>query len=191
MDPNSTPPNTANTDRVFVLVLCLGTVIVIVMMLSFSYLFLRYRSTVPLLDPVSWANQRAIALRPAHLNHDGVVIGIEEQTLDSLPRMLYSKKVCQSFKSAEGNELDEGEDKKCCSICLSDYKESEVVRIIPHCGHMFHIHCIDKWLRQQATCPICRTSPLPSLRSTPLAEEAPPTTILTVHDHDSTRPFPR
>jgi hypothetical protein len=180
MDTNSTSPHLGNFSAVYGIVLSLVTVILIVVILLLTDRFVRSR----------WANDRAIALNTAHLNPDGVAIGIDEQTLDSFPKMLYSQKVCESFKSAEEKELDKAEDNKCCSICLSDYEESEVVRVIPNCGHMFHMDCIDEWLRLHATCPICRTSPLPSLRSTPLLQEAPPTTILTVLDHDSILPFP-
>lgn len=41
-------------------------------------------------------------------------------------------------------------------ICLSEYKEKELLRIIPYCGHSFHLSCIDMWLRKQTTCPVCR-----------------------------------
>lgn len=41
-------------------------------------------------------------------------------------------------------------------ICLGEYKEKEVLRIIPYCGHTFHLSCIDVWLRKQSTCPVCR-----------------------------------
>lgn len=90
---------------------------------------------------------------------DGVVIQINEAALDSsCPTMIYSHKSCNSLKSGDSDE--EAEDiKSCCSICLSDYRDSEVVRVIPHCGHMFHTVCIDQWLRSHATCPICRISP--------------------------------
>ncbi|KAL8554357.1 hypothetical protein ACS0TY_002510 [Phlomoides rotata] len=45
-----------------------------------------------------------------------------------------------------------------CAICLSDYQEKEVMRIMPKCGHTFHVSCIDIWLRKQSTCPVCRLS---------------------------------
>ncbi|KAL1356049.1 hypothetical protein HN51_023255 [Arachis hypogaea] len=43
-----------------------------------------------------------------------------------------------------------------CVICLADYKEQELLRMIPKCGHCFHVSCIDMWLRKQSTCPVCR-----------------------------------
>ncbi|XP_047149635.1 RING-H2 finger protein ATL79-like [Vigna umbellata] len=45
-----------------------------------------------------------------------------------------------------------------CVIFLAEYKEKEVLRIIPKCGHTFHLSCIDMWLRKQSTCPVCRLS---------------------------------
>jgi hypothetical protein len=164
--------------------------ILVAIIVFLLYYFVRKRQGVPLTDPLSWANGRAITLHTAHLNHHGVATGIDQETLDSFPKMIYSKKVCQPFKSAEGKELEEAEDKKCCSICLSDYKDSDVVSVIPDCSHMFHKDCIDEWLRLHATCPLCRTSPRPSVGFNPFAEEAPPTNILTVLDHESIHPFP-
>lgn len=45
-----------------------------------------------------------------------------------------------------------------CSICLGEYREKEILRIMPTCRHNFHLECIDVWLRKQTTCPICRIS---------------------------------
>ncbi|XP_027341043.1 NEP1-interacting protein 1-like [Abrus precatorius] len=45
----------------------------------------------------------------------------------------------------------------CCSICFQDFEDGEFIRILPNCGHFFHLVCIDKWLVQQGSCPMCRT----------------------------------
>ncbi|KAF7826111.1 RING-H2 finger protein ATL67 [Senna tora] len=47
-----------------------------------------------------------------------------------------------------------------CPICINEYEESEVMRIMPHCGHYFHLNCIDEWLKINWSCPVCRHSPL-------------------------------
>jgi hypothetical protein len=43
-------------------------------------------------------------------------------------------------------------------VCLEEYQAKDVVRVLPYCGHAFHVACIDAWLKQQSTCPICRAS---------------------------------
>jgi E3 ubiquitin-protein ligase RNF38/44 len=44
-----------------------------------------------------------------------------------------------------------------CPICLEDYEPGEVLRAL-QCSHShkFHRSCVDKWLKQKATCPICQ-----------------------------------
>ena len=45
-----------------------------------------------------------------------------------------------------------------CTVCLSEYHGEDVLRILPYCGHSFHVTCIDIWLQQHSTCPVCRIS---------------------------------
>ncbi|KAJ5071744.1 hypothetical protein M0811_09904 [Anaeramoeba ignava] len=45
---------------------------------------------------------------------------------------------------------------KNCPICLESFQESEKLRILP-CLHFFHKSCIDPWLNNHDTCPICKT----------------------------------
>ncbi|ROL43946.1 RING finger protein 44 [Anabarilius grahami] len=42
-----------------------------------------------------------------------------------------------------------------CQICFSEYKGGERLRMLP-CLHDYHVKCIDRWLKENATCPICR-----------------------------------
>ncbi|GAB4834152.1 hypothetical protein Ancab_032416 [Ancistrocladus abbreviatus] len=93
-----------------------------------------------------------------------VDIGIDEATLLSYPKLLYSPKVNLPKKDSTAS---------CCSICLADYKSNDLLRLLPDCGHVFHLRCVDPWLRLRSSCPVCRTSPLPTPLSTPLAEVVP------------------
>lgn len=45
-----------------------------------------------------------------------------------------------------------------CTVCLSEYQGEDMLRILPYCGHSFHVTCIDLWLQQNSTCPVCRIS---------------------------------
>ncbi|KAL3642768.1 hypothetical protein CASFOL_013583 [Castilleja foliolosa] len=100
---------------------------------------------------------------PPNSDDHAVEIGIDEETLTGYPKLLYSEaKVSHNYSSSS-----------CCSICLADYKSSDMLRVLPECGHLFHLKCVDPWLRRHPTCPVCRTSPMPSPMSTPLAEVVP------------------
>ncbi|GLT89056.1 hypothetical protein SLE2022_070590 [Rubroshorea leprosula] len=47
------------------------------------------------------------------------------------------------------------EDELTCSVCLEQVNVGDLVRSLP-CLHQFHANCIDPWLRQQGTCPVCK-----------------------------------
>ncbi|XP_070607119.1 E3 ubiquitin-protein ligase RNF149 isoform X1 [Erythrolamprus reginae] len=42
-----------------------------------------------------------------------------------------------------------------CAICIENYKAKDTVRLLP-CKHIFHKQCIDPWLLEQRTCPMCK-----------------------------------
>ncbi|KAJ8646448.1 hypothetical protein MRB53_008196 [Persea americana] len=46
------------------------------------------------------------------------------------------------------------DDSECC-ICLSQYEDGAELHSLP-CNHHFHSGCIVKWLRINATCPLCK-----------------------------------
>uniref|UniRef100_A0ACD5YP19 Uncharacterized protein n=1 Tax=Avena sativa TaxID=4498 RepID=A0ACD5YP19_AVESA len=45
-----------------------------------------------------------------------------------------------------------------CSVCLAEMADGEKGRLLPGCGHRFHVECIDRWFRTNSTCPICRVA---------------------------------
>ncbi|PKA45788.1 Putative RING-H2 finger protein ATL71 [Apostasia shenzhenica] len=92
--------------------------------------------------------------------------GLSDEALSGYPTVVYSQ-VTTSEKAAAATAA------VCCSICLADYNDSDELRRLPECGHLFHVLCVDPWLRQHPTCPVCRTSPLQSPAATPLAEVTP------------------
>nr|GLL24662.1 RING-H2 finger protein ATL70-like [Ipomoea trifida] len=107
------------------------------------------------------ANQRPQPRDPQ--NSGATEKGLDEETLLSYPKLVFSQVSRKDSTAAT-----------CCSICLADYKSSDTLRLLPECGHLFHLKCVDPWLRLHPTCPVCRTSPLPTPHSTPLADNAVP-----------------
>uniref|UniRef100_A0A1D1Z208 RING-type E3 ubiquitin transferase n=1 Tax=Anthurium amnicola TaxID=1678845 RepID=A0A1D1Z208_9ARAE len=77
-----------------------------------------------------------------------------------------------TYKSGEG--LVEGTD---CAVCLGEFGDGELLRLLPKCSHAFHIPCIDTWLRSHLNCPLCRAPilapPSPSLPPPPHPVTAP------------------
>jgi hypothetical protein len=42
-----------------------------------------------------------------------------------------------------------------CCICQEEYTENDKVYILP-CSHAHHKTCLDDWLKEKKSCPICR-----------------------------------
>eukprot|EP00931_Biecheleriopsis_adriatica_P077974 TRINITY_DN51448_c0_g1_i1.p1 TRINITY_DN51448_c0_g1~~TRINITY_DN51448_c0_g1_i1.p1 ORF type:complete len:576 (+),score=137.38 TRINITY_DN51448_c0_g1_i1:56-1783(+) len=53
---------------------------------------------------------------------------------------------------AEGGTSEEN---KACTICCENFSEGENLRLLP-CLHRYHVACIDRWLTQSRTCPVCK-----------------------------------
>ncbi|XP_071234357.1 RING finger protein 150-like [Salvelinus alpinus] len=49
-----------------------------------------------------------------------------------------------------------------CAVCIEGYKPNDVVRILP-CRHLFHKNCVDPWLLDHRTCPMCKIDILKAL----------------------------
>nr|XP_057938969.1 RING finger protein 150-like isoform X2 [Doryrhamphus excisus] len=49
-----------------------------------------------------------------------------------------------------------------CAVCIEAYKPNDVVRVLP-CRHVFHKHCVDPWLHDHQTCPMCKMNILKAL----------------------------
>lgn len=52
-------------------------------------------------------------------------------------------------------KYEESEEKNTCSICLEDFKNGSIVRILL-CMHLFHANCIDEWCASNSKCPLCK-----------------------------------
>ncbi|KAK0053424.1 NEP1-interacting protein 1 [Biomphalaria pfeifferi] len=72
---------------------------------------------------------------------------LTKSEIDVLPTAVHNKNMISDGEEASSDVR--------CSICLKDFKTGDQKRILP-CVHNFHIECGDKWLRMNATCPVCR-----------------------------------
>lgn len=72
--------------------------------------------------------------------------GLTRESVAKIPKITITDK----------NKVDASGERVSCSVCLQDFQLGETARSLPHCHHMFHIPCIDKWLLGHASCPLCR-----------------------------------
>jgi E3 ubiquitin-protein ligase RNF38/44 len=70
--------------------------------------------------------------------------GLTKAYIDQLPSYLYKPDTHQSIN-----------DQTCCVVCMCDFEARQLLRVLP-CSHEFHARCVDKWLKTNRTCPICR-----------------------------------
>ncbi|XP_068641131.1 E3 ubiquitin-protein ligase ATL6-like [Aristolochia californica] len=93
----------------------------------------------PLLFSQSWALSRLwISQRST---------GVDPSVVDTLPTFQYSR--------VKDRRL--GKSSLECAVCLNEFKAEETIRLLPRCNHIFHPVCIDAWLTNNSTCPVCRS----------------------------------
>ncbi|WVZ55307.1 hypothetical protein U9M48_005982 [Paspalum notatum var. saurae] len=76
--------------------------------------------------------------------------GLRKKALRALPTLAYEDAVAAAAGGEEKPALAE------CAICLSEFAPREEIRLLPHCGHGFHVACVDTWLAAHSSCPSCR-----------------------------------
>ncbi|KAM0891162.1 hypothetical protein ACQ4PT_026576 [Festuca glaucescens] len=96
--------------------------------------------------------------------------GLDEASMASLP----------SRAVAKGEAMH-------CAVCITELAAGEAARVLPRCGHGFHVACVDMWLKSHSTCPLCRRPavdappmPPPPVQAPEADQEAPnfPTNVL-------------
>lgn len=69
--------------------------------------------------------------------------GLKKKVVNSLPKFTYAE---------DGDRRKWSE----CAICLTEFGAGDEVRVLPQCGHGFHVACVDTWLASHSSCPSCR-----------------------------------
>ncbi|XP_020570920.1 RING-H2 finger protein ATL8-like [Phalaenopsis equestris] len=70
--------------------------------------------------------------------------GLKKKALRALPKTSFDCTVAARGRLAE------------CPICLAEFVQGDEIRILPQCGHGFHVSCVDTWLGSNSSCPSCR-----------------------------------
>lgn len=90
-----------------------------------------------------------------------------DSEIENLPTRKINKQMLEKRKSAResragpssasGNSSTDTAENDKCAVCLGEYEDGEEVKHLP-CTHMFHAECIDRWLKVNRICPVCKQS---------------------------------
>lgn len=90
--------------------------------------------------------------RAALAAHGGLLLspshGLNPEVIKTFPTFKYSTVKNQKI----GNRALE------CAVCLCEFENDDTLRLLPRCNHAFHPDCIDSWLKDHTTCPVCRAN---------------------------------
>jgi hypothetical protein len=89
--------------------------------------------------------------------------GLRKKALGALPKLAYEDAVAAAAAARGGSAAAAGDRRGEvlvlgeCAICLSEFAPREgEIRVLPQCGHGFHVACVDTWLGAHSSCPSCR-----------------------------------
>jgi hypothetical protein len=155
------PPSSSPGSHTFVTALIItGSALAVLVLCLFLFLFVRRRRRrrealleaalapaapdgVGVLDRL--ADQEAEGEEIVHHAWHIRTVGLDEAAIESIPLTRY-----RAGASAD------------CAVCLGEFVDGELLRLLPRCAHAFHVRCIDTWLRAHVNCPFCRSHVLDS-----------------------------
>lgn len=139
-----------------------------IIMISVSALLLLGIITVFIRQCVVMAERRAAAAESAAGSLSGWrPPGLSVEMIGAFPTMTY----------AEAKGLRDGSGELECAVCISEFEEEEVLRLLPGCCHVFHPECIDAWLAAHVTCPICRADLVAAAQTLVAEDHDPPPSV--------------
>uniref|UniRef100_A0A8C0GVQ4 E3 ubiquitin-protein ligase RNF43 n=1 Tax=Chelonoidis abingdonii TaxID=106734 RepID=A0A8C0GVQ4_CHEAB len=79
---------------------------------------------------------------------------LQQQTMQAISRLAIRKYQARCRQAALRDSASSCSSAPICAICLEEFSEGQELRIIS-CSHEFHRECVDPWLQQHHTCPLC------------------------------------
>jgi len=86
---------------------------------------------------------------PSYLEED--TVQLRKDAMERMAKILENSIEIVKYKETEEEEP--------CAICLEPLETGVEVRVL-WCKHLFHVDCIDPWLLNRQTCPLCKDNVL-------------------------------
>ncbi|XP_041369395.1 E3 ubiquitin-protein ligase RNF38-like isoform X2 [Gigantopelta aegis] len=84
------------------------------------------------------------------------LLNLAERLGEAKPRGLTKADIKQLPAYCFNSEMRRSDlDQTSCVVCMCDFENRQLLRVLP-CSHEFHAKCVDKWLKTNRTCPVCR-----------------------------------
>eukprot|EP01134_Creolimax_fragrantissima_P003968 CFRG3968T1 len=104
---------------------------------------------------------KRIALEHARLQEAEEVKRLAKEKIEAIVNALevsVYKKTMPGADLEAGIMQDDEEEADCCAICLEEMEDEDEIRLLPLCVHgtNFHLVCLDQWLMDVQSCPMCK-----------------------------------
>uniref|UniRef100_A0A8C0FNM4 RING-type E3 ubiquitin transferase n=1 Tax=Bubo bubo TaxID=30461 RepID=A0A8C0FNM4_BUBBB len=79
---------------------------------------------------------------------------LQQQTMQAIGQLATRRYQSRCRQAPRWDSTSSCSSAPVCAICLEEFSEGQELRIIS-CSHEFHRDCVDPWLQQHHTCPLC------------------------------------
>ncbi|KAG7569205.1 Zinc finger RING-type [Arabidopsis thaliana x Arabidopsis arenosa] len=142
----TTPPGTTQTKANDPIVVVITVMFLVIFFMVFGSIFCRrsnarfYSRSSVFRSTDADAESRVVRIRRSTAR------GLEAEAIESFPTFLFSE--VKAVRIGKGGVE--------CAVCLCEFEDDETLRLMPPCCHVFHVDCVDVWLSEHSTCPLCR-----------------------------------
>ncbi|KAJ8382643.1 hypothetical protein SKAU_G00034210 [Synaphobranchus kaupii] len=113
-----------------------------------------FLSMLPVQPTVGPAISLELDVDDGEVENYEALLNLAERLGEAKPRGL-TKADIEQLPSYRFNPNNHQSEQTLCVVCMCDFESRQLLRVLP-CNHEFHGKCVDKWLKANRTCPICR-----------------------------------
>nr|XP_038025539.1 E3 ubiquitin-protein ligase RNF38-like [Anas platyrhynchos] len=111
-------------------------------------------SVLPVPPAVGPAFSFELDVEDGEVENYEALLNLAERLGEAKPQGL-TKADIEQLPSYRFNPNNHQSEQTLCVVCMCDFESRQLLRVLP-CNHEFHAKCVDKWLKANRTCPICR-----------------------------------